>query len=258
MKVKKIVFFYLIIFNIFYSEDIYVTGINIRKEQDGIILEWKAETNCYDFIIFRSFEKPIDNLEKLKKSEVIFSNKLTGEEKDNYFLFKYKDSLIQNQNIYYLVLPVKNINKEDFLPNINFNYKPYFIKRDIIKIKDLFGKRYRDSIIILWDVEGGIEEKINFKIYKTNQPFDKVNIDFMKPYAENIEDFFFEDFNVRYGEEYYYLILPEKENIYTKENVVYLKGEFFPTNGIFVEKELKVREKIKKSEFIKNFTNQGK
>lgn len=256
MKQKKIVFFLLIFLNYFYGLEVYVTGINLKKAEEGIVIEWMAETNIYNFIIYRNFDRPIDRVERLKESEIIFSNTLTGVEKDNYYVFKYVDSLIKNKNLYYMVLPEKNITKEDFIPNINFNYKPFFVKEDKIKIKNIFAKRSRESIIILWDVEGEVGDKLSFKLYKKNSPFQENDI-YSKPYAERIEDFYFEDIDVKYGEDYYYLILTDKDTEIIKENQIFLKGEFFPTNNILIEKELKVREKIKKSDFIKNFTNQG-
>ncbi len=256
MKQKKIVFFILIFLNNFYGLEVYVTGINIKKTEEGIVIEWKAETNLHNFIIYRNFDKPIDRLERLKESEIISSNTFTGEEKDNYYVFKYVDSLIKNKNIYYIVLPEKNITKEDFVPNINFNYKPFFVKEDKIKIKNIFAKRNKASIIIFWDVEGEIGDRISFKLYKKNRPFQENDV-YLKPYAERIEDFYFEDIDVKYGEDYYYLILTEKDIEFIKENEIFLKGEFFPTNNVLIEKELKVREKIKKADFIKNFTNQG-
>ncbi len=255
MKSIKIAFFLFIFFNVSFGFEVYTTGINIKKTIEGIKVEWKSKTNSYEFLIFRSFEEPIDSPEKLEKSELIFSNILYGEEREDFFVFKYIDKPIYNKNIYYFVSPVKKISKEDFLVNINLNYKPFFIALEELKITNFFGKRYKDGILLFWDIEGELKKDEYFEVYRSNKEIKDLSL--LQPYKTNIRDYFFEDLNVS-NEEYFYVVVLNNNKRISENNLIRIDKTYLPGSEIEIVKELKNRKIIRKEDFIRKFTNQGK
>ncbi len=269
---KNLRFFYSFGFLLLLSHpqfnEVYITGLNLKENKDGILIEWFANTNSFTFLIFKNYQSPIFNSLNLTNSILIFSNNLNGEASNNLFYFSFLDhEKIYNSNIFYIILPSGVLKEEDFKPETNFNVKPFVlynnkglkkselgeeqVKKGESFVVDLFYKRYGERIILIWNVSNiKLEEDISFNIYKDTKPIS--NIDNIIPYITNLKDFYFEDFNIDYTNEYYYAILINDNKVLNNMNTIKIEPENTFAGNVITEREIIGIKKVKKRDFLRN------
>ncbi|MGC8765471.1 MAG: hypothetical protein ACP5QT_06265 [Brevinematia bacterium] len=259
MKIKKRFFILIFLFNLsFFYGSVYISGLKLSQINEKILIEWFANTNSFDFLIFKNYSNAIKNKSEIKTSILIASNKFIGEKVDNFYRYSFIDTENEySKNLFYIILPDRELKEGDFAPNINFNLKPFVLKEikkiEIEKIKNLFGKRFFESIILIWDVEGVLpEEELIFDIYRDVFPI--TNVDNLKPYITNIKDFYFEDFNIDYDKSYYYFIsLNNNKDVDEKSTIEVSSIMNLSSTNIKIEKEILERRKIKAKDFLEKF-----
>ena len=252
---KELIFILLFFPTIFYSL-VYTSGLRVKSQKNLILLEWFSNTNSYEFLIYKNNEAAILSQKQMESSRQIFSNRLEGKKMDDLYFFSYMDKEVKaDQKNYYLVLPIDNM---EILPNINQNISPvvFKISKDGIFIKEISGKIYEDSIILIWDASEYLE-KPEFTIYRFEKILEEENIpETAKPYQTNVEDFYFEDFNIEKGKRYFYVVtVGENKKIKTNNSILMDNNFFSKEENIEVKKELLERVKIRKSEFLRHFKN---
>ncbi len=248
--------------------EVYITGLNLKENKEGILIEWFANTNSFTFLIFKNYQSPIFNSLNLTNSILIFSNNLNGETSNNLFYFSFLDyEKIYNSNIFYIILPSGVLKEGDFKPETNFNVMPFVlynnkglkkselgeeqVKKGESFVVDLFYKRYGERIILIWNVSNiKLEEDISFNIYKDTKPIS--NIDNIIPYITNLKDFYFEDFNIDYTNEYYYAILINDNKVLNNMNTIKIEPEKTFAGNIITEREIIGIKKVKKRDFLRN------
>lgn len=244
--IRKTLFFaqitlFLVVFcQVSKAENIYTTSLNLKKNGNLIVLEWKANTNQMTFLVYRSPSFPIANPSALSNARKIGSVSLTGVPDKDLFKFPpYSDKVTEDGKYYYLVLPDnRKVTMDDFYPNLNYNISPIAYKNEepvagiqeneplvieekeevkpqtpVIElkpgyVKNIFIKTNLGVFQVFWDMDSQPGSTNRFTVYRTVEPVTNV-ADFarVKPYRTVLDEYFLEDTGVQFGVPYYYTII---------------------------------------------------
>lgn len=257
-----ILFFVCILF----SQDIYTTGLTLKKSNwNTISIQWRANVEKGFFEIYRNNKFPISSMVILSNSTNIFSKEISGISDSDLFKFSaIEDSDLLETNYYYAVLyKSTNRSNRDLILNLNYNYSPIVIKKDLKVIsqhgiiKNLFFKTNYCTIFVFWNIDNPTENKnYQFSVYRTTNIITNDNqLKFIKPYKILKGEYYLEDSDIKYGIPYFYTVI-------VNDNSVIFPGTNQNINGIFigstnikvnVEREIFIEKEMTKKEFESNF-----
>ncbi len=116
--------------NRLFSLDVYATGLNVKKSERDVLIEWKANTNRFLFRIYRSTNGPVGSPAELDTAVRIAELDIQGTPDKDLFKYPvYRDTISSVGQYYYIVLPAKaGWTGDDFNPNLNYTISPVTVR----------------------------------------------------------------------------------------------------------------------------------
>lgn len=273
-----------------HADTVYTTGLNLKKSGTNIILEWKANVSKGVFNIYRSPSFPIGNTLSLSNSLKLLTVQMEGKPfKELYMFSSVTDTVTRDGKYYYLVLPERNnIKDDDFSPNLNYNISPVMYKSeeplaqidesgpqiieeleeieaektvpqakgDRMTVKSIFIKTNLGVFQVFWDLDD-LSGSHRFSLYRTtNRIISTFDLQKVKPVRELVNEYFYEDTEVKYGVPYYYtIIVNDYKMILVGENQNQQPVFWGNTNSaeIRVERDVYRRVKVNSKSFNSRF-----